>query len=200
MRRIKAAWGVLALAALFAGTAATRTGASNVRVGEARGPRASLGLQSVTTGPSRVPPSAADWKRFFPAGRTLSPVPGIAPPQEAFEVRDALRKPLGWVFRTDRLPPEVRGYQDQVGVLVALTPNGVILGVEVVAHRETPKYFQRLTNAFFAQFAGRSADKPFDDVQAVTGATRSSGAIIRDVFLSARELLKSAATKTDPAQ
>ncbi len=139
------------------------------------------------------------WKKYFPLGQSLTPVGGLRSGDEAFEVRDAAGHGLGWVFRTDRVAPSVKGFNGPIGVLVALSKEGKIIGVAVLENRETPRYFARLTDTFHRQFSGRRVTDDPKDVDAVTGATISSRAVIRDVFQSAAEVLKAVQEPTAPA-
>ncbi len=129
------------------------------------------------------------WREVFPFGASIADVQGLE--FEVFEVRDALGKPMGWVFRTDRVPPVVHGHNKrvQIGALVGLRPDGKIKDVRIESHGETPTYFRRLTASFFKRLTGRDAAAAFDDIAAVTGATQSSSAVIQDVMLSAQSVL-----------
>lgn len=87
----------------------------------------------------------------------------------------------GWLFRTDQVPPVCKGKRGQIAVLVAVGTDARIKGLTVLAHKEDPRYFRRLKTAFFEQFRDRHADAPSATFEAVTQATLSSRAIIRDV-------------------
>jgi len=137
-----------------------------------------------------IKPESWPWKKYFATGKALAPVTGLKPGDEAFEVRDSAKRVLGWVFRTDHVSPVIRGRNAEIGVMVALGKDGKIVGVEVIENHETPAYFHRLTSAFYHQFVGHAVSAPATDIDAVTGATISSDAVIRDVFESSAELLK----------
>jgi len=87
----------------------------------------------------------------------------------------------GWLFRTDQVPPVCKGKRGQIAVLVAVGTDARIKGLTVLAHKEDPRYFRRLKAAFFEQFRDRRVDGTSATFEAVTQATFSSGAIIRDV-------------------
>lgn len=130
------------------------------------------------------------WKAFFPDGSKLTPVPALAPDDQAFHVADKEGKLLGWTFRTDKMIPAVKGKRDQIAVLVGLSTNGTVIGVMFLEGKEDKGWFDRIKDAFYAQFKGKIIDKKaFDKLDTVTGATVSSGAIIKDVYLSSKELL-----------
>ena len=146
--------------------------------------------------------AAADWpwKKYFPLGQTLLPLARMAESDEAYAVLDEARKPLGWVFRTDHIAPRVKGFIDQIGTMVALSKDLTILGIEVLQQRETPRYFAKLKEPFYKQFEGHRADKPFSDVDGVSGATFSSRAVIEDVRLSCLAVLKASGVPVDKLQ
>lgn len=130
-----------------------------------------------------------DWKALFPGGTETRSVMGLPPGNRAFEVVNAAGETLGWVFRSDRVDPKVKGFKAELGVLTGLDTAGRIVGVKLVEHRDTPSYIAKLKESFYARFRGRAAAEPFDDLDAVTGATFSSKGVISDVHLSARTLL-----------
>ncbi len=170
--------------------------AIGVAAGVALGQHAD-GQHSQTPHAAAIQPARAEdpsanwpWKKYFATGQTLAPVTGLKQGDEAFEVRDSAKHVLGWVFRTDRVSPVVKGRNAEIGVMVALGKDGEIAGVEVIENHETPAYFRRLTGAFYHQFVGHAVSAPSSDIDAVTGATISSRAVIEDVFQSAAELLK----------
>lgn len=95
----------------------------------------------------------------------------------------------GWIFRTDQVPPACKGKRGQIAVLVALGTDARIKGVTVVDHKEDAPYFKRLKSSFFRQFHDRRAGDPSVKLDAVTHATLSSRAIIRDVMEGAMNVL-----------
>lgn len=132
------------------------------------------------------------WKKYFPLGQSIVPVGGLKGGDKAYEVRDSSQSLLGWVFRTDQVAPFVKGYITQVGMLVAVSTDEKIIGVQVVDHRETPKYMALLTGMYYRQFNGHAVAKPATDIDAVTSATITCVAITKDIFLGARTVLKAA--------
>jgi Na+-translocating ferredoxin:NAD+ oxidoreductase subunit G len=86
------------------------------------------------------------------------------------------------------------GYGGPIRLLVAVAPNGSVLGVDVLAHRETPGLGDRIQAGdprWLDRFTGRSLDEPpasrwrvriqGGDFDALTGATVTSRAVIRAV-------------------
>jgi len=97
--------------------------------------------------------------------------------------------PSGWIFRTDQVPPSCKGKRGQITVLVAIGTDARIKGLSVIAHREDPQYFRRFKKSFFSQFTEIRADDTAVKIDAVTRATLSSRAIIRDVMEGAKNVI-----------
>ncbi len=92
------------------------------------------------------------------------------------------------------LPGERAGYSSTVKVLVGVDLTGKILGLRVLDEKETPGLGTRIEEVrygesdpwFQRQFAGKTAaslavDKDGGDIQAITGATISSRAVVNAV-------------------
>lgn len=98
---------------------------------------------------------------------------------------------LGVAFVTSSVKPEIRGYGGEIDVLVGMDAKGIVTGVYVISHNETAEYFGRAeSDGFLKRFVGRSVDRGFDDIDAVSGATISSSAIRRDIQTAAFEVTK----------
>lgn len=108
----------------------------------------------------------------------------------------------GWVFRTDQVPPACKGKRGEIVLAVAIGTDARIRDLRVVSHREDARYFARLGEAFFRQFREKRADAGTEAVDAVTRATYSSRAIIREVMEGARVVASQpeVAAKVRPAQ
>lgn len=126
-------------------------------------------------------------RSWFGAEAVLAPLP--ATPTNAL-VRQVTcnGKPAGWIFRTDQIPPSCKGKRGEIVLLVALGTDARIKGVQIVSHREDPAYFKRLKRGFFDQFNNLLASGSEPKVDAVTRATLSSRAIIREVVEGARHV------------
>ncbi|MCP4896044.1 MAG: FMN-binding protein [bacterium] len=74
------------------------------------------------------------------------------------------------------------GYGGPLQLAVAVDPQGSVLGVEIVEERETPSYLHRvLSLGFLDDLVGKSYEDSFEvgnDVDAVTGATRTVTAVV----------------------
>jgi electron transport complex protein RnfG len=75
-----------------------------------------------------------------------------------------------------------RGYGGPVQMAVGLTPDGAITNVAVISSNETMGLGTKaLEPAFIRQLAGKTARDPVQigkDIDAITGATRSSNAVV----------------------
>jgi len=135
------------------------------------------------------------WKSFFPFAASIEPLAGLKPNEKAYTVKSADGTVAGWVFRTDQMDPQIKGQVDQICAIVGFSTDGKVLGVNIIKHKETPSYFQKLTDSFFKQFEGHAADASLDKIDTVTGATRSSSAIVRDVSSAVKTLLQNPSVK-----
>lgn len=129
-----------------------------------------------------------EWTKWFAADDTLRRIDGAPYPVYAVTATTG-GKTNGWVFRTDQVPPQVKGMGGEIGVMVGLGTDGLIKGVHVEQNHETPRYFSRLTDTFYAQFPGKPAGQANPKVDTVTHSTVSSRAIIQDVFLSSQTVI-----------
>lgn len=125
-----------------------------------------------------------DW---FGSAARLAPQ---EPAQTNAPVREVVLggRPSGWLFRTDQVPPACKGKRGEIVLLVAIGTDTRIKGIQVLSHKEDPPYFKRLKHEFFDQFINRcAADEP--KIDAVTRATLSSRAIIREVMEGAQHVV-----------
>lgn len=87
---------------------------------------------------------------------------------------------------------EAVGYAGPIQMLVGINPQGEVIGVEVVEHRETPGFFELLRDdSFLPQFLGKRYSDRLrlgEDLDAVSGATISSEAVARAVREQVRAL------------
>jgi electron transport complex protein RnfG len=80
------------------------------------------------------------------------------------------------------------GYAGPVEVIVGIDSKGIIMGIEILNHRETPGLGSRITeNLFLNRFKGRELGNEIKlradggDIDAITGATISSRAVSEGV-------------------
>jgi len=90
----------------------------------------------------------------------------------------------GYIFSSQNLAPEVRGFGGQINVAVYVDEEGKLIDFHIVKSNETPGYLEML-NSWRDNLKGKRLF-PADglDVDAVTGATISSQAIIEALTLS----------------
>lgn len=90
-----------------------------------------------------------------------------------------------------------RGFGGPILMAVGITPDGEVAGVAVISHRETPGLGSGAAEPrWLAQFRGKGARDPLvvgEDIDAVSGATRSSKAVtagVREALEVYRRLLE----------
>jgi electron transport complex protein RnfG len=89
-----------------------------------------------------------------------------------------------------------KGYGGDIDILVGLEDETTIKGISIVSHSETPGLGSRITESFFTdQFTGLSIDEVAlkrngGEVDAITGSTISSRAVINAVRETAMEKVK----------
>ena len=144
---------------------------------------------------------------YFTSGADVAPlVPKVIPGAVSVDIQgdlfvgsDANGEIIGYAA-TSASP----GYGGPIEVLVGVDPNGEVTGVEIVAQRESPGFFRLLTtNDFVAGYVGRSVTDPLrlgDDVDAITGATRSTEGVANAVRAAVRVVAADALATTLPAE
>jgi Na+-translocating ferredoxin:NAD+ oxidoreductase RnfG subunit len=105
-----------------------------------------------------------------------------------FKVYKTEDKPTGYIFSSEDLAPEVRGFGGRMNLAVYVDASGTLLDFHVTRSNETPAYL-RLLGKWLEELKNRPLfrSEPFDDVEAVTGATVSSKAILLALQRSSRE-------------
>lgn len=123
--------------------------------------------------------------KIFPGGKnyTEKTIPAV---DAVFEVKDARGALLGYAFLA-----EGNGYQGVIKMMAGIEPDlKTLAGIEILESQETPGLGMEITqDRFRAQFRGleilpeityvknEPAVKP-GEIQAITGATVSSGAVV----------------------
>jgi uncharacterized protein with FMN-binding domain len=99
---------------------------------------------------------------------------------------------------------EANGYGGPMKVAVATDLAGNVVGVSVVEQRETPSWYQRVTDSnYIGLLLGQSYADPFElgnDVDGVTGATYTSRAIAEAVRRGSREIASANLNLPVPAE
>lgn len=97
---------------------------------------------------------------------------------------------------------DATGYGGPVFLLVGVDPQGEIAGVQVIEQRETPGFYSLLSDRQFIQgFLGQYADQPFvlgQDVDSISGATLSAGAVAQAIHNAAQKIKTGALEPTAP--
>jgi len=83
------------------------------------------------------------------------------------------------------------GYSGDIDLMVGVDPEGVITGVEVISHAETPGLGSKITESWFLDiFPGRNLEdthwavkKDGGDIDQITGATISPRAVVEAVYV-----------------
>ena len=91
---------------------------------------------------------------------------------------------IGYVFTSG-----AKGYGGTVGVMIGVDNDGVITGIEILSHAETPGLGANATGeAFKSRFNGKSGELTVDknsndgqNIQAITAATITSKAVVSAV-------------------
>jgi len=102
-----------------------------------------------------------------------------------FKVYDAEEKLAGYVFSSQELAPEVRGFGGKMNLAVYVDNAGKLVGFNIIRSNETPSYLEML-----GQWRKLLIDlqlfqpEPFADIHAVSGATVSSEAILSALQVS----------------
>ncbi len=87
---------------------------------------------------------------------------------------------------------EANGFSGPLKVAVAVDLQGKMLALDVVDHRETPAWFERVkASSFLDSMMGKSYADPFqinEDIDGVTGATFTTRAIAESVLQGSRRI------------
>ena len=135
-------------------------------------------------------------REVMPEADTFYEREGQPPVFKAYHTdqRGREQKLVGYVFLTSDVPPEELGYSGPIRVLVGMDLKGKLTGVRVLSYREA---FTRVLGDFLRrpglqeQFRGKHISDPFRvgrDVDAITRATISVGAMARGIRNAARRV------------
>ena len=96
-----------------------------------------------------------------------------------FKVLDDDGTQVGYIFSSDDLAPEIRGYGGKLNLAVYVDTNGRLIDFHIISSNETPSYLELLTQ-WRDSLKGHLLfnSETFADVDTVTGATISSNAIL----------------------
>lgn len=101
-----------------------------------------------------------------------------------YKAYDKDRRLLGVAFKTSG-----KGYSSIIDTLVAMTKEGKINAIKILSQNETPGLGAGIVeSSFTGKFANKNI-QGLDQVQAITGATISSQAVIDSVKKNAEEII-----------
>jgi NosR/NirI family nitrous oxide reductase transcriptional regulator len=87
---------------------------------------------------------------------------------------------------------EAAGYGGPMKVAVAVNPQGEVLGLAIIEHKETPSWYDRILNTDFIQsLVGKSFQDAFalgEDVDGISGATYTTRAIAEATLRGSRRV------------
>jgi spermidine synthase/Na+-translocating ferredoxin:NAD+ oxidoreductase RnfG subunit len=111
-------------------------------------------------------------------------------------VTDIEQKPVGYLFSSADFAPEIRGFGGKLNLVLHVDTSGKLIDFLLVRSNETPSYLD-LLRGWLASLKGKALfnPEPFADVQAVTGATISSQAILDALRVSGPRFAKQALGK-----
>lgn len=82
------------------------------------------------------------------------------------------------------------GYSSDIETMVGMRPDGTITNIKILNQNETPGLGTRVTeSSFTGQFSNKNIQN-LNEVQAITGATISSGAVIDSIKEKAKKIQK----------
>jgi len=102
-----------------------------------------------------------------------------------FKTYDANDKLAGFIFSSADLAPNVQGFGGKINIAIRTDAAGNLIDFNIIRSNETPSYLDMLTN-WLPSLKDHAlfSPKPFANVDAVTGATVSSKAVLESLAQS----------------
>ena len=103
---------------------------------------------------------------------------------KSLSVFDANNHHIGYALISDELDARSQGYAGNVPILIAINNNKKVLGVYLLKNNETADYIEHVVDKHLLEsWNGSDVDTTLilTEVDAITGATRSSNAIVSNV-------------------
>ena len=86
-----------------------------------------------------------------------------------------------FTINTTKLGKDIEGYNGATPLLITIEKR-VITSIEVLENDETPRFLKRAEDGIFPRLIGRTPDELiYDEIDAVSGATYSSEALITNL-------------------
>lgn len=124
----------------------------------------------------------ASLKEIIPRANRFDPIKSQTEEILYYKAYDN-HKLLGIIFKAS-----AKGYSSNIETMVGIDNSGSIITIKVIAQNETPGLGSRVTEKSFTnQFSSKAAPN-LSNVQAITGATISSKAVIDSVRKKAEEI------------
>jgi electron transport complex protein RnfG len=97
------------------------------------------------------------------------------------------KRVLGYVFKASK-----KGYSSEIATMVGMDKAGLISRIKILSQNETPGLGTRIIEAlwFQEQFRGKNPDDLSNGVQAITGATITSRAVIDSIKEKAKYIME----------
>lgn len=117
---------------------------------------------------------------FLALGATLLSISLVSP---SCGTSHAAKGPDTLKINTTELAEEVMGFNGPTPVEISMV-KGVITRIEALPNQETPRYFQMVKDSLLTRLVGKTAEEAKTlepDVDAVSGATYSSKAVILNI-------------------
>jgi predicted membrane-bound spermidine synthase len=102
-----------------------------------------------------------------------------------FKTYDINDKLTGFIFSSDELAPNIHGFGGKINIAIRTDTAGNLIDFRIIRSNETPSYLGMLTN-WLPSLKDHAifSPQPFTNVDAVTGATISSKAILESLAQS----------------
>lgn len=112
-------------------------------------------------------------KKYFPACTSVEKVSDVR-----YDVKEG-RKLVGKLIVSTPIADDLIGFAGNVPLFLAVSEEDVILGLTLLVHGESPAFVRRIEERnFFSSWDGKTLKEAAEmDVEAVSGATMTSGAV-----------------------
>lgn len=102
-----------------------------------------------------------------------------------------------YILESKDYASNIKGFNGPINLKISLSSDYRIKTVKIIEHQETTRYIENI-DKFLSQFSGRGLGCPFDDVDTISGATITSGAIIEIVNAVRGKILKEGSAGESP--